>query len=315
MPPRTSWRTLVPGLIALAALVALAVGLAVFGGVGKIRGEKMRLYVQTNQAQGVIGGTEVWLVGQKVGTVDGVGFSSPTADSAARVVLAVTVRADAAQQIRRDSDVQIRTGGNVIGPVVVALDGGTPTSPAVRDGDTLRARSQSDMFAAGAKMAGATKELGPIMTDVRTIMSRARSRGTTVRGSLTEEHGGEVTQLRSNVSRLRDLMAGATAAREGSQDVMAHARMAMARADSIRALIASPATSFGRFRRDSSLAETVGAVRDQLASLRAQMESPHGNMGRMKLDSAVTRALAVAQQEMTLLFTDIRKRPSRYIAF
>jgi hypothetical protein len=315
MPPRTSWRNLVPGLIALAALVSLAIVLAVFGGVGKIRGDTARLYVQTNQAQGVIGGTEVWLVGQKVGTVDGVGFSAPASDTAARVVLALTVRADVVEKIRHNSAVQIRTGGNVIGPVIVSFEGGTPDSPSARDGDTLRARSQSDMFAAGAKLGGATKEFGPMMTDVKTILARARSRSVTVRGSLTEEHGGEVTQLRSNVSRLRDLMGGAKSSRERSRDAMAYAKTAMARADSIRTLLASPATSYGRFRRDSSLAETVGAVRDQLAVVSAQMQSPDGNMGRMKLDSAMTRAVAEARREMTLLFTDIRKRPSRYIAF
>jgi len=316
MPPRTSWSNLLPGLIALAALVSIAVGVIVFGGVGQMRGETTRLYVLTNQAQGVIGGTEVWLVGQKIGQVDRVDFSPPSTDTSTRVVLVLTVRAKDIGQIRRDSEVQIRTGGSVIGPVIVALTAGTPNSPAAREGDTLRAHAQSDMVLAGAKMGGATKELGPLMADVRAVLAQARVRSGAVRGSMTEEHNGDVAQLRGNVSRLRDLFGGTSAAvEEKSGDMMTHAKMALARVDSIRALVNSPSTSLGRFRRDTALGATVASMRDQLAHVRAQLESTDGNFARLKQDSAMTRALAEAQREMKLLFDDIRRRPSRYIAF
>ena len=317
MPPRTSWSNLLPGLIALAVLVSIAVGVIVFGGVGQVRGKTTRLYVLTNQAQGVIGGTEVWLVGQKIGQVDRVDFSPPSSDTATRVVLVLTVKAKDIGHIRRDSDVQIRTGGSVIGPVIVALTAGTPNSPAAREGDTLRAHAQSDMVQAGAKLGGATKEIGPLMADVRTVLAQARIRSGAVRGSMTEEHNGDVAQLRGNVSRLRDLFGGGSTAStdEKSSEMMTRAKMALARVDSIRTLVSSPSTSLGRFRRDTALAATVATVRDQLAHVREQLESVDGNIGRRKKDDAMTRAVAEAQREMKLLFDDIRKRPSRYIAF
>jgi len=71
----------------------------------------------------------------------------------------------------------------------------------------------------------------------------------------------------------------------------------------------------GRFRRDTALGETVANLRDQLSHVREQLESVEGNIGRRKKDDAMTRAVAEAQREMKLLFDDIRKRPSRYIAF
>lgn len=322
MPPRTSWSHLLPGLIALAVLISIAIGVIVFGGVGRTRGDTIRLYVLTNQAQGVIGGTEVWLVGQKIGQVDRVEFNPPGADTGARVVLVLTVREKDVGQIRHDSDVQIRTGGSVIGPVIVALTAGTPTGRPAREGDTLRADAQSDMILASAKLGGATKQIGPLMADVRTVLAQARNRSVTVRGSLTEEHDGEVAQLRGNVTRLRDLFGGLAAKAGGVKsgdvkagDVMIHAKRALARVDSIRALVNSPSTSFGRFRRDTALGTTVAAMRDQLAVVRTQLESVDGNVGRLKKDDAMARAVAEAQREMTLLFDDIRKRPSRYIAF
>jgi hypothetical protein len=316
MPPRTSWSNLLPGLIALVILVSIAIGVIVFGGVGETRGETMRLYVLTNQAQGVIGGTEVWLVGQKVGQVDRVEFSPPVTDTGARVILVLKVKASDVGQIRHDSHAQIRTGGTVIGPVIVSIESGSPTSPAARDGDTLRAQSQSDMVLVTAKVGGVTRELGPMMTDLRTVLAQARNRSVTVRGSLTEQHDGEVAQLRGNVAQLRSnfsrLLAGGATKSGG---VMTRARIALARADSIRDLVNSPSSSFGRFRRDSALGTTVASMRDQLATLKVQLESVDGNMGRFKKDDAMTRAVAEAQREMALLFDDIRRRPSRYIAF
>src|SRR5688572_24268778 len=137
MAPRLSWSSLLPGLIAFAAVVLIAIGVIVFAGVGKIRGDTMRLYVRTNQARGVMKGSDVWLAGQKIGVVDEIGFGTPGGDTLARVVLALSVREKDAAQIRRDSHAQVRAGANIIGPIVVYISSGTPNSPAVRDGDTL----------------------------------------------------------------------------------------------------------------------------------------------------------------------------------
>jgi hypothetical protein len=314
MPPRTSWSSLLPGLIALAVVVSIAIGVVVFGGVGKERGDTMRLYVLTNAAQGVMGGTEVWLVGQKVGTVDRIDFRSPETDTSMRVVLALSVRREDAGQIRQDSRAQIRTGGSLIGPAIVYLTAGTPGSPAMASGDTLRAQRQADAVGAGSKlMASASQELGPLMADARTVMALARGRKLAPPngGSLIEEHDGDVAELRSHFNRLRDLFGGAA----GSRSVVSGAQTALARADSIRSLVNSPTTSLGRFRRDSTLGGTVARVRDELARVRAQLASVEGSAGRFTGDSAMTRSIAAAQQELTLLMEDIRRRPRRYLSF
>src|SRR2546423_4839713 len=125
MPPRLSWRKLVPGLISLSVVLLAAISVLLFAGVGQIRGRKVRLYVLSDQARGVMRGTEVWLAGQKVGLVDGIDFRPPSNDTLGRVVITVSVRAREAQQIRQDSRAQIRTGTNIIGPVVVSLSTGS----------------------------------------------------------------------------------------------------------------------------------------------------------------------------------------------
>jgi phospholipid/cholesterol/gamma-HCH transport system substrate-binding protein len=316
MPPRISWRDLLPGLIASAVIALVAIGVLVFAGVGAVRGEKIRLYVLADQARGIMHGSDVWLAGQKIGAVDAVGFTLPSNDSLGRVVIAVDVRKSDAGQIRRDSRVQIRAGGNIIGPIVVYVDAGTPESPAVRDGDTLRASAVADVVSAGAKMTDATKQLGPLMADARAVMAQVRDPDGTVGAALRERGGGQVARLRSSVARLRQRMGngnGHTTA--GPAGAMVQARSALARADSIRTLLRSSNSSYGRFRRDTTLKATVASVRDELAGLQAKLDSADGTMARMVNDSAMTRSIASAKREMALLFEDIRKRPMRYVHF
>ena len=89
----------------------------------------------------------------------------------------------------------------------------------------------------------------------------------------------------------------------------------MGRADSVRALLASPNTSLGRFRKDSSLLAEVGDIRNEITLIRAMVNEPRGTVGRAMQDSALTNALAEAQRQMALLFADIKKHPLRYLSF
>ena len=314
MPLRTGWRQLIPGIIALAAVVGVAVGVLTFAGIGGVRGPTMHLYVVTNQARGVMHGTEVWLAGQKIGVVDGVSFRPPSSDTSARVVIAMTVRRRDAEQIRRDSRAEIRAGANIIGPVVVYITPGTPAVSRVADRDTLRGGAQSDVELAMEKLKTATQQIGPIMTDARVVMRSVRDPHGTVGALMTGgfANRGDVALLRRQLSSLGASLGSGDGARSRSM-FFGRARVALARADSIRSLIASDQTSFGRFRRDSSLVGAIASVRDDLAGLRATMDTASGTLARLASDSALMRSVADARREMTALFDDVRKRPLRYI--
>jgi len=314
MPLRLTWRQLVPGLIALAVMVALAVGVLTFAGIGGVRGPTMHLYVVTNQARGVLHGTEVWLAGQKIGVVDAVSFRPPSSDTSARVVIEMTVRKRDAEQIRRDSRAEIRAGANIVGPVVVYITPGTPDVSRVADRDTLRGGAQSDVELAMEKLKTATAEIAPIMADARVVMRSVRDPHGTVGALMTEGfmNRGDVALLRRQMSSLAATL-GAGDAAGARSTLFARAHLALARVDSIRALIASENTSFGRFRRDSSLARAIATVRDDLTTIRVAMDTANGTLARLGSDSALMRSVADARREMTALFDDVRKRPMRYI--
>lgn len=313
MAPRTTWTNLLPGLAILAVIILIALGVLTFAGVGQIRGKKIHLYLATSQARGLLRGSEVWIAGQKAGLVDGVEFGPPMGDSTGRIVIAFSVRARDAQQIRNDSRADIRAGASIIAPVVVYLEAGTPGSPAVKDGDTLRTVAASDFASATARLGAAKQNLDPIMRDARAVIASVKNPNGTVGAALRDRDGGQVARLRAQVARLRDRMAaGSSPARSA---LLARASSALARTDSVRELLNSPSSSFGRFSRDSTLGAAIAGIRDELATVQSRLADAKGSENRFKSDSALTRALAQARREMTLLFDDIRRRPHRYIAF
>jgi hypothetical protein len=90
---------------------------------------------------------------------------------------------------------------------------------------------------------------------------------------------------------------------------------AMARADSIRQLLASDSHSLGRFRKDSTLARDVADIRSELGRVRSLLNNPDGTIGRLRTDSALVRAVHRDFAAFDSLFTDLKKHPLRYIAF
>jgi hypothetical protein len=315
MPSRLSWSKLLPGLVALAVVLSVAMGVLLFAGIGQIRGEKIHLLVLSDQARGVMRGTEVWLAGQKVGLVDAVHFRAPNEDRRARVVIAISVRAHDADRIRRDSHAQVRAGTNIIGPVVVYLSAGTPGVRGVHEGDTLRAAAQSDIELAGTKLNEATADFGPLMADARVVMSRVHDRNGTIGAMLADGKDGDVAKLFARFGQLREHTFDGDVESTGASSVMARARGALARVDSIRALLASTSGSFGRFRRDSTLGKSVAGLRDELTELHARLDSAGGNANRLSADSSLVRSVAESRRAMSMLFDDIRRRPQRYVHF
>lgn len=314
MPPRLTWNKLVPGLIALAAIVTITIGVLIFAGVGRVRGETVRVLVLTDQAHGLIPGSEVWVDGQKAGNVHHIGFRPPSADTLHRVVIGMDVRRDAAAQLRDDSRVRLRSGGTVIGPVVVFLESGTPDARPIREGDTLRTLGQSSAQVIMTRLGPATRELPQLMEDARSVAASARDDRGTVGAFLTRGlPRDEITELRRNVAAIQAMAGGKG---ESRWSVLAQrASGVMARADSVRALIGSSEAGLGRFRRDTSLLTRIGEIRDELSALQRLMDEGDGTLPRLRRDSALVRSISDARTEMARLFEDVRRRPLRYIHF
>jgi len=316
MARRLSWSDVSGGLIACVVLLVAVVAILKFSRVGALHGDTFPLYATVGDASGVMKGSEVWLSGQKIGKITDITFRSPNgSDTLHRVAIEMEILSQYSDALRRDAVGQIRAGGSFIGPAVVYLTPGTTKGAAIQPGDTVRIKSAPDFSRATGQLSAAAKDFPAIMGNVQVLRAELQATRGTAGALLNGPTMGELARAKVRVDQLRgSLQSDGTVGRVMSGALTARAKRVMARADSVRTLVASPSTSLGRFRRDSTLLAEVGDIRAEIAQLRAQLDSPDGTIGRFARDSAITLRLAEAQNQMTLLFADIKKHPLRYLS-
>jgi phospholipid/cholesterol/gamma-HCH transport system substrate-binding protein len=317
MARRLSWSDVRGGLLACLAIGVAALGILTFMRVGALHGDTFRLYALLGEARGVTKGSEVWLSGQKIGRITDIRFRSPAiADTTSRILISMEVLEAHRGAMHRDAIAQIRPGGGIIGPPVVYVSPGTPRAGALQPNDTVRTLTQSDIEGATAQFSGAMQEFPVIMANVRVLQSQLQTSQGTVGAFMNGPGLGELQRARIQTS----LVVGRISGRGGSigpimnGGLTSRAGRVMARVDSLRALLGSRNTSLGRLRRDSTLLEEVGDIRNELTLVGADLDESRGTAGRVLHDSALTDAVGRAQRELTLLLADIKKNPRRYLS-
>jgi phospholipid/cholesterol/gamma-HCH transport system substrate-binding protein len=313
MTRNPEWRDLKTGVTALALIVGLALSILLFARVGALHGDTSDIYVLTDDAPGVLNGTEVWLSGQKVGLVKDVHFRPITTDTLERLAIHTEILSDRMYLIRRDAYADIRPGGNLIGSPVVFISSGTASHPALRNGDTLVTRSTGMMKPVGQRISA----LGARVTTLADSGGRAIALLDSQLATLARlaRKGGDVA---ATTGRMFTLL-GKTSTGEGSVamaargDIAAHMRHIRAVKDSIAYVMSSGNGSVGRIRRDSTLIRTIEDVTAELDSLRSQFAG--AGMTRMRSDTTLAAELARTRAELAALMADIKKRPRQYISF
>lgn len=312
-----SWRDVRGGIVTLVVAVGLAAFVVVFARVGALHGRTLRLLAAVPDATGVLPGTEVWLAGQKVGVVKAVGFRSPTADPALRVLLTLDVLAEYRPQIRRGAQVAVRPGTSLIGSPVLAVATPRGAGAPVRDGDTLFADPRFQFEAIRTRVTtSAGTELPIILDNLRVLAVQLR----TAQGTLGALGVNGVDRLAATERVLERLAArasatGGTVDRVRTGTLPRRARTILARVSALRARLEDPGTSTGRFRTDSTLWRSVDSLRTDLAVLQRLADSPDGTVGRLRHDAALRRELEASRVELDALFADARRNPLRYVAF
>jgi hypothetical protein len=319
MSRRLRWRNLALGVASAAVVLTVALLILVYGRVGTLRGKTFRIYVTTDAARGVIRGTEVWLDGQKVGLVKNVDFRAASTSTKERLVLSLEMLDVARSHVRADSRVDIRAGGTLIGNQVVYITSGTAKNAVIADGDTLQSRGQSDLESAVSKAAVAVREFPAVMANVKVLAAQLQSAQGTIGAVMGLKGDVKFGAVRARTERVIGRLSSSSGtislALSDSALLRARVQAAMARADSIRQLLASDSHSLGRFRKDSTLARDVADIRSELGRVRSLLNNPDGTIGRLRTDSALVRAVHRDFAAFDSLFTDLKKHPLRYIAF
>jgi phospholipid/cholesterol/gamma-HCH transport system substrate-binding protein len=317
-PDKTSWRSLIPGLIAVIVIVLSTIALLMFAQVGALHGDTARVFAATDQARGLLKGSDVWLAGQKVGVVADIRFQPVSVEPSQRLIIELELLKEYLPQLRGDSYAQIRTGGSLIGAQVLYLTTGTPTAAAVDEGDTLRAKPQGDTENVASQIANASRQFPAIINNVKLLSSQMES----ARGTLGAFGAEEGVQKIGRVGERAADLTGRAFGGDGTiglilrrNDPLVRAKSAMARADSVRVLLGSSATTYGRMRKDSTLIREIGSIRNEVSIVKALLAEPHGTLGRVRADSAIVRQLGLVEREFTALKRDIIRDPLRFISF
>ena len=303
--------------MALGAVLVTTAATLKYARIGTLHGDTVRYYASFASARNVMGGSEVWISGAKVGRVNNVRFAPPSADTSNRVVVEFEVLKKYRDQIRENSVARLGTGTRIMGPTILGVSVGSPDARVVPQDDTIRGVPGADIQTLTTSYGDVAKEVPEIVANVKVLSASLESaRGTHgALGALDAPRRFEA--LVDNASRLTDRMAGdgtlGLALQRGQ--LIARAKAAAAQADSVRALLASDRASFGRFRRDSTLLRTVADLRDELSITSALLSSQTGSLARFSQDSIIAVQTAELSKQMTALFADIKKRPFRYIAF
>jgi phospholipid/cholesterol/gamma-HCH transport system substrate-binding protein len=316
MSSRVRWNELRIGLLSLAGIILAVLGILLFARVGALHGDTKQLYVTVDHAPGVLKGTDVWLLGRKVGLVKNITFRPITVDTLQRVAIETEILAEYFPLIRKNSFGDIRAGGNLIGSPVVYIDGGTAAAPAVNSGDTIASLSgagklgafepQIDSLATRlTRVADSTGKLIVLMGDRSTSIGQFRSTGMASMRRATEVSSDIMRRASSGSGSL------GLANRNALGD---HIRRVLAQKDSIMFLVSSGSGNVGRFRRDSTLMREVANTRAEVDSLRL-LFSRQGAVSRFRTDSALKREMGQARIQLDSLMLDLKKHPLKYISF
>lgn len=315
MSRNLQWIELKTGLVAFAVLFTLVVSILLFARVGSLRGDKDNIYVLTEDASGVLAGTEVWLSGQKIGLVRDIHFRPVSTDVLQRLAIHTEILQDKMHFIRRDAYADIRAGDNLIGSPIVFISSGTSNAPALKSGDTLVNISTGKMKPVGVKVGELSKRLTTLADSGKKVADALSSPSSNI-GAFRRSG---IAKINNANAALSGLMSKATTG-SGSIALASRGNLAervgslMAAKDSISLLLTTNRGSIGRFRKDSTLFKQVSHIRSELDSLKS-LTSGSGGITRLRTDSTITTEMARARAQLTAIMADLKKHPGRYIRF
>lgn len=313
----TRWRELTIGLIGLAAIVLIVIGVLMFARIGGIRGEKVTVYVAADATGGLLEGGEVYLSGKRVGKIESITFRPPSTDTTERLLIRAAVLKRAMPLIRRDSPVQIAPLGTFLGTPVLGISAGSATSPPLQPGDTLYAGAFRVSEGVMAQLAVVGRDFGALKEEFTAVVQDMKTaRGTF--GAMAVEGPRDIGRVAADFSRFNArLTRGGGTIGLMMSDPQFGPRFGAIRAqfDSISMLLGSDRGSVGKFRRDKTLGTAVQSVREEVASLQRALAESRGTAGRAMNDEAVQDELAAMRRQLDELIADFKKHPFRYIVF
>jgi len=180
------------GVFVLLALAAFLGTIYALGARARLFEARYVIHADFTEVAGLTEGATVRLAGVQIGRVTGVHLPGEPGGKV-RVDLDITRRY--ADRIRQDSGARIETQG-LLGDKVVEVTVGTTAAPALRAGEVLAARDPTDLGRILSEGAGAAKDVGALVAELR------KSAETLNRSKLIENASSTVDRINRVVDQV-----------------------------------------------------------------------------------------------------------------
>lgn len=268
--------------------------------------------IVADAAPGLAPGSSIWVAGRPVGRVLSVRLRPPEADRADHVVVRAVLHRSAEGVIREDASATIRAA-DLLEPMIVSVDPGSPGRPPLDLSDTLRASEEridpERMRALADTLRRAGRDLTEGIEEVRRALAERR---------------GTLARLREDPRPVEELVAGMRSATDlmgrfetGTLGRLARDSTLAERAARIRERFAAiTRTAPGQETEGESLRGALArldGLGDRIARLSAAVERGEGTAGRALADRELPRQLALLQARLDSAVAELARSPGRWL--
>ncbi|MBC8156500.1 MAG: MCE family protein [Bacteroidetes bacterium] len=159
-------RAIIVGIFVLVGIVILVTGILVLGGQQKRFVKSVKISAIFDDVSGLKTGDNVWFSGVKIGTVRQIRFYGQS-----QVEVRLNIEVSSQPYIRKDARATIGSDG-LIGNKIVVIEGGTPRSVAVVEGDRLESRESLSSEQILDTLQITNRNLLKITADVENVISQ-----------------------------------------------------------------------------------------------------------------------------------------------
>ena len=310
-----SWTDVRSGLL-LVAVLSVASAIVFF--MDEIRRgilEGPQLVLRARVAPGLGPGSPVWLAGRQVGRVVSVTFLPPRGlETGGNVAIDAILLRTAPANLRADATAHIRPG-DLLEPVVVAIDPGTGSAPRFDLADTLLA---VDRDVAEVLLLSLSDSLLSESGRVRPVFDRFAETMRTGRGTIPRLHRdpGLTERLGRQYEAVQPILAsgGGAFARFGSDTVL------FATLERIRSRL----TELQRRREEmkatgapthADVAAAFTIARDRAAAIDSALDEAQGTLGRALGDDAIHQEVLLLRARLDSVIAELVADPGRWLRF
>jgi len=344
------WSELKVGIIIMAAIFLLAVGILQMGGRG-IFTKTYTLYLYLENTFGLKVGGTVRLAGVDVGSLDDISFPADPKDK--KIIVKLVIDQRYSDRIKEDSRANIRTLG-LLGDKYIDIEMGSPESPELKDGGEIKGgpETQINRVISGAStgleglntVLGQVKDMlgdvsagqgtaGKLFTDAA-LYNELRDAATSIDTVATELQGGKGSlgklvrepELYNNLlnvsAKAKDLLTkldtGSIARLsedktfyENLKDVSVNLKDVTENAKSLVNNLESG--NIAKLSRDKELYAKLDRVSTRLDAVMAKIESGEGSAAKLINDKKLYDNMNKFFEDADELVLDFKKQPKKYI--